>query len=409
MSYYIFSAPAPSAYPLQTLNSSLFTPYEMESTEQLSPPSANGGHDLAPPVPSASPIGEDRGATSSGPCPAQDSRTTSNDSVKTTSNDRVKKALFKTTPCVFFAKGRCRRGSSCSFAHGVDERIARPDLTKIVECSSWKAAGVCKAGDRCAFGHGSGDLCVPVRVLYLMTLRKGHADPPNSSSSRNAVPIDGSQGSTYSPSTRDACSDSSSQHTWSRTVSGSSQCQSDSNFNSRQVKQGRRAWGDYSSVSSHTLSESKGRQVSSGSSQSWSDSDGPQATDDQQASALEGSTGDQDVPADARALSRLTLADLCRRPLRGADKFLADKWKQKAEARASRACLSTHNESPVQHHGTSLRTTEMNDLLRQVCCLGVQPQESAGADGFPAADVRLLDEQTVQRMLQRAVPDIYED
>mmetsp|Transcript_65627 Transcript_65627/g.171954 ORF Transcript_65627/g.171954 Transcript_65627/m.171954 type:complete len:297 (+) Transcript_65627:139-1029(+) len=70
----------------------------------------------------------------------------------------IQQVLWKTTSCSFFAKGICKKGESCSFAHGgVDVRV-RPDLTKTVMCSSWQRRRMCKAGDNCRFAHGPTDL-----------------------------------------------------------------------------------------------------------------------------------------------------------------------------------------------------------------------------------------------------------
>jgi len=70
----------------------------------------------------------------------------------------IQQVLWKTTPCVFFEKGSCKKGTSCSFAHGgVDTRV-RPNLTKTVMCSSWQRRRACKAGDECKFAHGPTEL-----------------------------------------------------------------------------------------------------------------------------------------------------------------------------------------------------------------------------------------------------------
>eukprot|EP00425_Heterocapsa_triquetra_P046266 CAMPEP_0195070960 /NCGR_PEP_ID=MMETSP0448-20130528/14889_1 /TAXON_ID=66468 /ORGANISM="Heterocapsa triquestra, Strain CCMP 448" /LENGTH=239 /DNA_ID=CAMNT_0040102741 /DNA_START=106 /DNA_END=825 /DNA_ORIENTATION=- len=70
----------------------------------------------------------------------------------------IEKLLFKTTPCSFFEKGCCKKGESCSFAHGDVDRKLRPDLTKTVMCTSWSRRQACKAGANCKFAHGPDDL-----------------------------------------------------------------------------------------------------------------------------------------------------------------------------------------------------------------------------------------------------------
>lgn len=70
----------------------------------------------------------------------------------------IQQVLWKTTPCSFFEKGLCKKGESCSFAHGSVDMRVRPDLTKTVICSSWQRRRMCKAGDHCRFAHGPTDL-----------------------------------------------------------------------------------------------------------------------------------------------------------------------------------------------------------------------------------------------------------
>ena len=70
----------------------------------------------------------------------------------------IQQVLWKTTKCAFFEKGCCKKGNSCSFAHGGTDTRVRPDLTKTVMCSSWQRRRTCKAGDACKFAHGQTDL-----------------------------------------------------------------------------------------------------------------------------------------------------------------------------------------------------------------------------------------------------------
>jgi len=70
--------------------------------------------------------------------------------------DRVRQQFFNTQPCRFFQRGRCRRGFTCTFAHGDVE--SRPDLCKTSLCKNW-LEGLCKySNSKCTFAHGCDDL-----------------------------------------------------------------------------------------------------------------------------------------------------------------------------------------------------------------------------------------------------------
>ncbi|KAJ8092740.1 hypothetical protein PM082_007069 [Marasmius tenuissimus] len=56
-----------------------------------------------------------------------------------------------TQPCVYWAKGNCLRGDSCTFLHGAPTREAEPRSPAVV-CVYW-AQGRCMRGDSCTFRH----------------------------------------------------------------------------------------------------------------------------------------------------------------------------------------------------------------------------------------------------------------
>mmetsp|Transcript_3317 Transcript_3317/g.7349 ORF Transcript_3317/g.7349 Transcript_3317/m.7349 type:complete len:276 (+) Transcript_3317:173-1000(+) len=63
----------------------------------------------------------------------------------------------KTTMCRAHARGRCRYGLDCIFAHSPEELRRMPDLTKTKLCQAW-LKGACPLEDsQCRFAHGSTD------------------------------------------------------------------------------------------------------------------------------------------------------------------------------------------------------------------------------------------------------------
>lgn len=59
----------------------------------------------------------------------------------------------KTRPCKFYAKGRCRRGGACTFAHNDGELRPQPDFFKTQLCVSLFSTGSCSSGAACTFAH----------------------------------------------------------------------------------------------------------------------------------------------------------------------------------------------------------------------------------------------------------------
>jgi len=70
----------------------------------------------------------------------------------------VQSQLKKTKLCRFFSKGKCRFGSDCDFAHGTQNLVNAPDLTKTSLCEDW-LAGRCSITDgTCRYAHGEQEL-----------------------------------------------------------------------------------------------------------------------------------------------------------------------------------------------------------------------------------------------------------
>lgn len=68
-------------------------------------------------------------------------------------------ALFKATElCRFHLKGRCTRGSECTFAHGHEQLRQRPDLYKTQMCVQFTMQGWCQNQGRCDFAHAVEEL-----------------------------------------------------------------------------------------------------------------------------------------------------------------------------------------------------------------------------------------------------------
>mmetsp|Transcript_118146 Transcript_118146/g.328487 ORF Transcript_118146/g.328487 Transcript_118146/m.328487 type:complete len:145 (+) Transcript_118146:64-498(+) len=63
-----------------------------------------------------------------------------------------------TTLCKFFAKGRCKRGEACTFAHGECELRPKPDLSKTKMCRDMARGGVCMRGGACSYAQSLQEL-----------------------------------------------------------------------------------------------------------------------------------------------------------------------------------------------------------------------------------------------------------
>jgi len=72
-----------------------------------------------------------------------------------------RRAYELTCLCKFYAKGRCRNGSACTFAHDESELQPRPDFYKFRLCAAFAALGSCSAGAGCKFAHGPQELRRP--------------------------------------------------------------------------------------------------------------------------------------------------------------------------------------------------------------------------------------------------------
>lgn len=74
--------------------------------------------------------------------------------------EQAASAIQRTRLCRYYAKGCCNKGVACPFAHGQQELVERPDLTKTSMCRAWRTGLSCAYGDECLFAHGSQELRV---------------------------------------------------------------------------------------------------------------------------------------------------------------------------------------------------------------------------------------------------------
>jgi len=64
----------------------------------------------------------------------------------------------KTRLCKFYARGKCRRGQACTFAHGQRELVPQPDFYKTQLCIDFFRTGGCPAGGECRFAHSTEEI-----------------------------------------------------------------------------------------------------------------------------------------------------------------------------------------------------------------------------------------------------------
>eukprot|EP00928_Gymnodinium_smaydae_P084882 TRINITY_DN68170_c0_g1_i1.p1 TRINITY_DN68170_c0_g1~~TRINITY_DN68170_c0_g1_i1.p1 ORF type:complete len:177 (+),score=19.76 TRINITY_DN68170_c0_g1_i1:36-566(+) len=70
----------------------------------------------------------------------------------------VKPTIFlKTTKCVFFEAGKCKKGAQCPFAHAGSELRTRPNLCRTKMCPRTLSGGRCHLAD-CSFAHALEEL-----------------------------------------------------------------------------------------------------------------------------------------------------------------------------------------------------------------------------------------------------------
>mmetsp|Transcript_26032 Transcript_26032/g.69206 ORF Transcript_26032/g.69206 Transcript_26032/m.69206 type:complete len:499 (-) Transcript_26032:466-1962(-) len=70
--------------------------------------------------------------------------------------------FFKTKMCCFFLKGKCKKATSCNFAHNPDEMYQLPDLTCTKLCSTVLNGGICTV-EGCTFAHCPDELRIQHR------------------------------------------------------------------------------------------------------------------------------------------------------------------------------------------------------------------------------------------------------
>lgn len=71
----------------------------------------------------------------------------------------TKRVFQRTQLCAFWARGSCKRGAACAFAHGEEQLRESPNLSKTKICKNFQR-GDCELGDGCTFAHRREDLRV---------------------------------------------------------------------------------------------------------------------------------------------------------------------------------------------------------------------------------------------------------
>ena len=71
---------------------------------------------------------------------------------------KVYRQFEKTEMCRFFARGACKRGEGCGFAHAAEELRVAPNLTKTSLCKDWLKGRCPLSAPLCDFAHGVADL-----------------------------------------------------------------------------------------------------------------------------------------------------------------------------------------------------------------------------------------------------------
>mmetsp|Transcript_2685 Transcript_2685/g.6463 ORF Transcript_2685/g.6463 Transcript_2685/m.6463 type:complete len:213 (+) Transcript_2685:118-756(+) len=68
--------------------------------------------------------------------------------------EMLKRQLKKTQLCMFWKRNCCAKGSSCTFAHSVEELKALPDLRRTSLCKQWLKGHCPQSADSCRYAHG---------------------------------------------------------------------------------------------------------------------------------------------------------------------------------------------------------------------------------------------------------------
>lgn len=90
--------------------------------------------------------------------------------------------LRKTRLCTAFEQGHCDK-KDCSFAHG-EEELRTTDLFYKKALCIWHAKGKCRSGNQCRFAHGVSDL------RSHQGFRQGDASPPGAAAKQKAAPLE---------------------------------------------------------------------------------------------------------------------------------------------------------------------------------------------------------------------------
>jgi len=93
---------------------------------------------------------------------ASDHSSLGSSSKSTQHSPQLRKVLdsqfVRTKMCSFYAKGKCLRGASCSFAHCRSQLEIAPDLKKTSVCNDWKNGCCMVPAELCPYAHGDLEL-----------------------------------------------------------------------------------------------------------------------------------------------------------------------------------------------------------------------------------------------------------
>jgi len=89
--------------------------------------------------------------------------------------DLQEKQVLKTQICSFWKKGKCKRGSSCTFAHGNDE-LNEPVVLQVVPCAFYRA-GFCRLGNKCRNVHDDAAVAETIPQVCEFTEKQSIAAP----------------------------------------------------------------------------------------------------------------------------------------------------------------------------------------------------------------------------------------
>lgn len=93
--------------------------------------------------------------------------------VRVEASELFEAQMKKTVLCKFYAAGRCKRGTSCGYAHHSAELRISPDLRKTSLCQAFKRGQTCRVAAECPFAHGAHELQITPMFQARSKYRRG--------------------------------------------------------------------------------------------------------------------------------------------------------------------------------------------------------------------------------------------